>query len=451
MSGDKSTRMTDGPIWRHLVLFSLPLVAGNLFQQMYNTVDTLVIGNYLGPSALASVGAGAVIIGLMVSLFSGLGTGSGVVIAQLFGAGDDDGVRRAVATTAAFTLISGVVMTAVWVWASGPILRLLGTPDELLDEATIYLQIFFSGIVPGLIFNMGSGILRAVGDSRTPLIHLAIAAVINTVLDILFVAWLGMRAEGVAIATLIAQIAAAALVIRRLVSARGAYRVSPLGMRVHGPALARILKVGVPAGVQSMLMGISNVVVQSYINALGTSVIAAWNVFGKIDAIVFLPLLSFGLAMMTYAGQNYGAGRIDRVRAGVRIGLALSVGTCLVFSLAIWLWSMPLMRLFTDDTAILDTGRVIMTWMCPFYGLCAAMYIFSGAINGVGASLAAMLIMLSNLCVLRIGMLWAIAPHWPGIELMLAVYPVSWGLCTLGLIVYYKIGSWQKRPIYGGE
>lgn len=442
MDKEKSRLMTSGPIWKHLLVFSIPLIVGDLFQQMYNTVDALVIGNLIGDHALAAVGAGSVVISLMLSLFTGLGTGSGVVIAQMFGAGDDTGVRRAVGTTAAFTLASGILMTGVWIWLSAPMLRLLGTPQEIMDDAVLYLRIIFSSIVPGLIFNMGSGILRAVGDARTPLMYLIIAAVVNTALDILFVAQFGMGVDGVAIATLIAQSCAACLVVRKLMTTRGPWRVKMSRVRIEGRALLRIMRVGVPAGVQSMLMGISNLVVQSFINALGTSVIAAWNVFGKIDSIIFLPQLSFGLAVMTFTGQNFGAGRLDRVRSGMNTGLALSVGVCVALSAFIWAFSMPLLGFFTRDAVILETGHVIMTWMVPTYFMCAIMYIMSGLINGLGASFAAMMIMLFNLCALRVIMLYTLSSRWSGIELMLSIYPVSWAACSVGLMLYYKKEKW---------
>jgi putative MATE family efflux protein len=441
---EKDLKMTEGPIWRHILIFSVPLIIGNLFQQMYNTVDTLVIGNFMGHNALASVGAGTVIIQLMLSLFGGLAIGAGVVIAQFFGAGDEDGVRNAVRTSAAFTVATGLFMTVVWVLASGPILRLTGTPDVVMRDARVYLQIYFGGMLPLLIYNMGASVLRAVGDSRTPLCYLVVAMVVNTILDLAFVAWFGWGIEGVAVATLIAQTVAAWLVVRRLRAADGAYRLDTRHVRIDGGILARILRVGIPAGLQHTMMGISNLVIQSFINALGATVMAAWNVFNKVDGIIVLPTLSFGLAMTTFTGQNFGAGKRERIMAGMKTGLRMSVGFSVVVSLLFYVFAGRLFVLFSSDPDVLSYGTRILRGLTPFYFIVAVMYVLSGVINGAGYSLATMVIMLLNLCILRIAFLKLASRFIPGIDVVFLAYIVSWAMCDVGLYAYYKKGRWRR-------
>ncbi|MDL2263284.1 MATE family efflux transporter [Synergistaceae bacterium OttesenSCG-928-I11] len=444
MVHDNSSLMTEGPIWRHILIFSIPLIIGNLFQQMYNTVDTLVIGNFLGGNALASVGAGTTIIHLMLSLFAGLATGAGVVIAQFFGAGNEEGVGRAVQTSAAFTVAAGLCMTVVWILLSGPILRLIGTPEEVMRDARVYLQIYFGGMLPLLIYNMGAAVLRAVGDSRTPLYYLAVAMVANTVLDLVFVVWFGWGVEGVAVATLIAQTIAAWLVIRKLAAADGPYRLDVRAMRIEPAILLRILRVGVPAGLQQTLMGISNLVVQSFINAFGTSVMAAWNVFNKLDGVIILPCLSFGLAVTTFTGQNFGAGKRARIFEGMKTGLKMSVSLSIVVSFLFYVFADNLFVLFSKDPAVLEFGMRILRGMTPFYFIVAAMYVFSGVINGAGYSFATMIIMLFNLCIVRIAFLQLVSRITPEIDVVFLAYIVSWTMCSLGLFAYYKKGRWRR-------
>ena len=443
--GKGSELLTEGVIWRRILVFSIPLIVGNLFQQLYNTVDTLVIGNFLGGNALAAVGAGTVVIHLMLSLFTGLATGASVVIAQCFGAGDRRMVRRAVHTSAAFTLLFGVLMTIVGVGFSGPMLRWIDTPDIVLRDARVYLQIYFSGIIPLMIYNMGAGVLRAVGDSRTPLYYLAFAAVLNTVLDVLFVAAFGMGVEGVAVATLIAQIAAAVLIVLKMQRTTEVYRLRLRNMRLEPRILLRILKVGVPAGLQQMTMGLSNLVVQSTVNGFGTTAMAAWNVYNKIDTIAILPVISFGLAMMTFTGQNVGAGLRDRVYEGTRTGLKMSCGFAVVISILFCLFGVRVFALFSADPEILEYGRRMIYGVAPFYFLVALMYSYSGVINGAGHSLPTMIIMLSSLCVARIAFLWLMKPFIPDIHIVFFAYIVSWALCSFGLAVYYKKGAWRKE------
>ena len=434
--------LTEGVIWKQILIFSIPLIIGNFFQQMYNTVDTLVIGNYLGGLALASVGAGNVVINLLLSLFAGLATGAGVLIAQLYGAHAESRVRRAVRTIAAGTLIAGVAMTVLGVAFCGPALSLIGTPPEVMPGARLYLRIYFSGILPLMIYNVGAGVLRAVGDSRTPLYFLAAATVLNVVFDLVFVVVFGLGVGGVAVATLIAQILAAALIVAKLTTTRAVYRVDLRKLRIDPGILRAILRIGVPAGMQQMTMSLSNLVVQSCINALGPTVMAAWNVYNKLDGMAILPILSFGLAMTTFTGQNVGAGLRDRVYKGAKVGAVMSCAFSAAFSVLLLTCGRELFSFFTQEDEIVHFGARMIRGMSPFYFLVALMYTFSGVINGAGYSLPTMLIMLTNLCVVRIAFLKLMPIE--SVELVTSAFVVSWAACVAGLWLYYRKGAWRK-------
>ena len=299
--------MTEGVIWKQLLLFALPLLLGNLFQQFYNTVDSIVVGNYIGPNALAAVGASTPIVNLMVGLFTGLGTGAGVVIAQFFGAKDEKGVHDGVHTTIALCLVAGVVMGFIGVGLSPAILRLLDTPAEIMEGSVTYLQIYFMGVIALMIYNMGSGILRAIGDSRTPLYFLMVSSVVNIVLDLVFVINVQMGVAGVAWATLIAQVISAGLVLIRLITTKECYRLILKDIRFHKHALLETIRIGLPGGIQNAVVSFSNLIVQYNINSFGAAAVAGCSAYTKIDGFAVLPVMSFSMAVTTFTGQNVGA------------------------------------------------------------------------------------------------------------------------------------------------
>lgn len=442
--------MTEGKIWRHLVVFSIPLLIGNFFQLMYNTVDTIVIGNYLGSNALAAVGAGFTIIGLTLVLFVGLGTGSGVVISQLFGAKDYDAMRRAVGTVAAFTVIAGIGIGALWVCAAGALLRITGVPDEIYGDALVYLRIFFSAMPVGLAFNMGSGVLRAVGDSRSPLLYLIIATIFNIVLDLLFTAKFGWGVEGVAVATALSQALCAVMITVKLMRADGPHRLVLSACRIDRALLMRMLKIGVPAGLQSSMMSISNVVVQTYINSFGALTIAAWGVTSKIDGVLIMPSLSFGMAMMTFTGQNFGARRLDRIRQGTVTNIAISAGLVAAVSAVMFVLADPIVSIFIDDSDVVLLAARFLRAMLPFYFIVPIMRTFIGVINGVGRTFATMIISLFCQCLLRAGYIAAASPYMGDVALVSSTYIVSWAVTALCQYIYYKWGGW-RRALAGME
>ncbi|WP_130864097.1 MATE family efflux transporter [Bacilliculturomica massiliensis] len=436
--------MTEGVIYKQLLLFALPLILGNLFQQLYNMVDSIVVGNFIGGTALAAVGAGFAVINLLIGLFMGLTTGAGVVISQFYGAGDTEKLRQAVHTAAAFTLIFGVFLSVAGVLLADHILIWTNTPPEVFDQASVYLRIFFSGMIFLSIYNMGAAVLRAVGDSKTPLYYLGVACIINIILDILLVAVIGMDVEGVAIATLIAQAVAALMVVVKLVRCREGYGLVLKEIRIHPLRLKRILIVGIPSGIQQMIISLSNVVVQGYINGFGSDAMAGWSAYSKIDGLLLLPLLSFGLAMTTFTGQNIGAKKLDRIHKGVHSCLIMSTTFAAVMTVAMYIFGGPVLSIFSDEPEVLRYGVYMLKGMIPFYFLLGFIQIFSGVISGSGNSFASMLIMVSNMCVLRVAALWFMASRISDVKFVFYAYVLSWATCAAGLFLYYLKGSWKK-------
>lgn len=437
--------MTDGIIWKQLLLFSLPLLIGNLFQQLYNMVDSIVVGNFIGGSALAAVGAGSAVINLLIGLFMGLTTGAGVVIAQFYGARDQEKVHQAVHTSAAFVLIFGLVLTILGLVLCKPILSWIHTPANVFDQAALYLRIYFLGMIPLMIYNMAAGVLRSIGNSKSPLYYLAFACLLNIVLDILFVAVVGMNVEGVAIATVLAETLAAILATRKLLKTREMYRFIPRCIRIYPDRLRRILMVGIPTGLQQMIISLSNLVVQSHINSFGSDAMAGWNAYSKVDGIMILPVMSFGLAITTFTGQNVGANRADRVHHGVKSCLKMSCGFTVCATIGVMIFCPMIIRIFTKEIPVIEYGIHMLRSMIPAYFLLAIMQILAGAISGSGHSLPTMIIMVGNLCGVRILWLTLAGSFIHSLWLVYLSYLITWVTGTLCLIGYYYKGSWKKE------
>lgn len=437
--------MTEGIIWKQLLLFSLPLLIGNLFQQLYNMVDSIVVGNFIGGSALAAVGAGSAVINLLIGLFMGLTTGAGVVIAQFYGARDKEKVHQAVHTSAAFILIFGLVLTILGLVLCEPILSWIRTPANVFDQAALYLRIYFLGMLPLMVYNMAAGVLRSIGNSKSPLYYLAFACLLNIVLDILFVAVVGMNVEGVAIATVLAETLAAILATRKLLKTREMYRFIPRCIRIYPDRLRRILIVGIPTGLQQMIISLSNLVVQSHINGFGSDAMAGWNAYSKVDGIMILPVMSFGLAITTFTGQNVGASRADRVHHGVKSCLKMSCGFTVCATILVMIFCPLIIQIFTKEAPVIDYGIRMLRSMIPTYFLLAIMQILAGAISGSGHSLPTMIIMVGNLCGIRILWLTLAGNFIQSLWLVYLSYIITWITGTLCLIVYYYKGGWKKE------
>ncbi|MBQ2896368.1 MAG: MATE family efflux transporter [Oscillospiraceae bacterium] len=433
------TNMTKGSILRHITLFSLPLLAGNLFQQLYNTVDTWVVGNYVGSAAFSAVGTVTPIINTLIGVFSGLSAGAGVVISQRFGGGNMDGVRKAAHTAMAATLILGAVFTAVGMLMVPFMLRLIKMPADVLPQGTVYLRIYFAGVAGQLLYNMGAGILRAVGNSRQPFYFLVICALMNIALDLLFVIGFHMGVAGVAWATILSQAVSAVLVIIVLLRTDSCVRLEPAQLRIHGITLRAMVAMGLPTALQMGITSFSNIFVQAYINHFGSACMGGWTAYVKIEQFVLLPGQSVSLALMTFVGQNIGAGQWKRAKQGVHRSILLLVLIDIAAILLIWFSAPALVHFFIQEEAVLGYGVLFLRWVIPctiFFCLCQP---YSAALRGSGRPIAAMLISLFSYVAFRHIYLYIMSTFIANEPLPVVMgYPLGWVMASLlYLLVYY--------------
>ena len=433
----KDTDMTEGGIARLLIVFALPLMIGNIFQQLYNTVDSIIVGNFVSRQALAAVGCTGPIINTLIGVFGGLASGAGVVISQYYGAKDRERLHRAVQTTVALTLVMCAALTAIGVLMTPFMLRLMATPEDVIGEASTYLSLYFWGISGMLLYNIGAGILRAVGDSTHPLYFLIFSATTNTILDYLFVKVFSWGIAGAAIATVVSQLISALLVLRMLILSRADYRIDPRALGFDRAILRRICVIGVPSSLQMGVTAISNVFVQSYINRFESSCMAGWAAYNKLDAFAMLPLMGFSMAVTTFVGQNYGAGKLDRARRGPLC--ALGIGT--VFMIAIltpmMLFAPTLVKLFNQEAEVVAFGTLFLRLISPFYLLCTINQVYSGALRGVGDTKATMVIMLFSFVLFRQLYLFTVYRLGGGIVPIALGYPSGWIMCSAIILIYY--------------
>ena len=442
----KKTDLTQGSILEKLLAFFFPILFGMLFQQLYNTVDAVVVGRCVGPAALAAVGGSpAVIINLVIGFFTGLASGATVIISQYYGSGDEEALSRAEHTILCFCLILGAALMGLG-WLSAPwSLHLVKTPEDILADSIRYLRIYYMGTVPLLLFNVGSGVLRAVGDSRWPLLFLGLCCLLNIALDLLFVAAFGMGVAGVAWATVLSLSVSAGAILIHLARARDACRLRLSRLKISLPSLRRILYIGVPTGVQSALYSVSNVVIQAAINSFGTTVVAAWTAISKFDGLYWVTSNSFGIAICTFVGQCFGAGDFERMKKGIRQWLLLTLGasvliSALLLSLAPWG-----LRLFSDDAQVLREATRMMWYFAPFYFVWAFIEVLSNSLRGAGDSVMPTLICLVGVCLLRILWIAFVVPYWHTVLGVSVSYPITWVLTALVFVVYYSRGRWLDR------
>ena len=444
----KSQKMTEGNITRLLIMFALPLFVGNLFQQFYNTVDSIVVGNFVSKTALAAVGSTDSIINTIIGFFTGLATGAGVVIAHSFGSGNDRSLHRAVHTTIALTIVLSVLFTIAGLALSPVFLQLMDTPEDVLPEASQYLRIYFAGVSGLMLYNMGSGILRAVGDSKRPLYILIICALGNIFFDLLFVIVFHAGVEGVAYATILSQWISAVLVLVILTREKSSYRLVWKDLRIHKGTAMSIFRIGFPAGLQIAVTSFSNVFVQSYINHFGSSCMAGWTTYGKLDKFCLLPIQSIGLAVTTFVGQNLGADNMKRARKGTTVALLLSIATALILMAPVIIFAPFLASLFTNEPDVLTYGVHFIRLMMPFYLAISFNQIFANALRGAGNSVTPMVIMMGSFIVFRQIYLYFISKYFNSITATALGYPLGWVLCSILLIIYYwKVGLNVKKKI----
>ena len=442
-----SRRITEGVIWKQLLIFFFPILLGTFFQQMYNTVDTIIVGRFVGTQALAAVGSTAALVNLINGFFMGLSTGSSVVISQFYGAGDRGGVRRAMSTNAILALILGVLAMTAGICGSPALLRLIKTPESCLDDAVSYATIYFCGAAATVVYNMGSGILRAMGDSRRPLYFLIVTCFTNVALDILFVVVLKLGIRGAALATVLSQIVSAILVVITLCRLDPEIRLDFGALRVDPVLLRRILLIGIPAGLQFITFDLSNLLVQSGINSFGEVTTAAWTAFGKADGITWMVSGAFGVSITTFVGQNFGAQKYSRIRQSVRTCLLMSIATQLFISICTLLLRTFILGIYTADTEVIRVGAYAMLWIVPFNAVFMFVEVFAGTLRGTGCSVLPTMITGVCICLFRILWVLFIVSRWHTIEMLCIVYPLSWILASIVFAITYLKGTWLRKRI----
>ena len=438
--------IVEGVIWKQLLIFFFPILLGTFFQQLYNTADAMIVGKYVSKQAQAAVGgATGNLINLIVGFFLGLASGATVIISQFYGARQDRQVSRTVHTAVALAAATGVFLTGFGLLLAPWLLTLLDTPSDVMEPALTYIRIYFLGMVPSLIYNVGSGILRAVGDSRRPLYFLVAACLTNIVLDVLFVVGCDMGVAGAAVATILSQTVSAVLVITVLMRSPTACRLSPGQIRFHADLLRRIVRIGLPMGLSSVMYSVSNVMIQAYINGFGTDVSAAWSAWGRLDGFFWMVLNAFGISVTTFVGQNFGAEKYDRVKKGVRECLLIAAGASLLFSGVLLLFGRQFFGIVTNETAVIDAGMQILRCIAPYFVTYVCVEILSGALRGAGESLAPTLLTLFGVCLLRLIWLLVFVPMDRTIARTVFSYPMTWTVTSGLFIVYYLKGGWMKR------
>ena len=439
---DESTDLIHGKIWKAILWFSIPMLVGNLFQQLYNTVDSYVVGNFVSSGALAAVGQSTPIINTLVGFFTGLATGAGVVIAQYYGGNIISKMKKAIHTSVALTLILCVLFTFLGVSLSYKILVLIGSPKSVMTPATLYLRIYFGGISFVCIYNMGSGILRAIGDSKTPLYYLIAASIINIILDFVFVLGLDMGVAGAGWATFVAQGISALLVVIKLLRTKEDYRVNIKDIHIDMPILKKIIEIGIPTALQQSIVSFSNVIVQSYINTFGAKAVAGYTSYVKIDGFLQLPIQSFSMAITTFTGQNIGARAIERVKKGLHTTMAMTFGVTIVGVLIVFIFGEQLVGIFTSDPEVIADGYLMARIFAAGYLTLPIVHIISGALRGVGLSNIPMYFLIGCFVVLRQIYLAIAVPLTHNLGIVFAGWPLTWLICAIGLIVYYFHVHW---------
>lgn len=442
----KANRITEGSIFGQLLLFFFPILFGTFFQQLYNTADAIVVGRFVGKEALAAVGGStSVLINLLVGFFVGLSSGATVVISQFYGARKADKVHWAVHTSVAFSVAGGIILMLLGLAGSHWALDAMQTPEDVMGPALVYLRIYFIGTIANLIYNMGAGILRAVGDSKSPLYFLIASCFTNIALDVLLVAVLKMGVAGAAIATISSQLLSALLVVRTLMKTDDMYKLIWKKVKIDRRMLRRIVRIGIPAGMQSIMYNISNVIIQAGVNTLGTDNVTAWATYGKVDGLFWMMVNALGIAVTTFVGQNYGAGRMDRVRKGAGACMAVGAVMTLTAGAALYYWGHYLVFLFTTDKAVQEISIRLLHFMVPTFITYISIEILSGTLRGVGDAWMPLAITGIGICGVRVLWIMFALPHFHTIIGAAFCYPLTWSLTTVAFIIYYYFFSTLKR------
>lgn len=438
VSSKNTNEITQGVIWKQLLLFFFPILLGSFFQQLYNTVDAIIVGRFIGKAALAAVGGSAgLIINLTVGFFMGLTSGASVIVSQFFGSDNKEKVNDSIHTIYAFSVIGSIFITIIGIMVSPAILSLMNTPEELITDSILYLRIYFGGIFFVFIYNTGSGLLRALGDSKRPLYSLVVCCFINIVLDLVLILIFDMGIAGAAVATVISQAISALLVTWFLIRSDLLCQFSLRKIRIHSAMLKSQLVLGFPAGLQYAMYSISNMIIQSALNKFGTDTAAAWAAYGKMDAIYWMISGAFGIAITTFVGQNYGAGKIDRVKKSIRVCIGMDLAVSVFMAVFLVLLRVPLFHIFVNDATVVEIGSQMLLLLTPFYFIFVFTEILSGALRGMGDVMIPMFITIGGICVLRIFWIFFVVPFHPTLTITLLNYLISWILTSSLFLIYY--------------
>lgn len=441
MKENHSTLLTEGSIWKKIILFAIPVFWGNVFQQLYTIVDSLIVGNFIGNDALAAVSSSGNLIFLMVGFFNGIAMGAGVVISKYFGAKDYKKLQLAIHTDIAFGLVASVILTILGIIFTPQILKWMGTPESVLPNSILFFRIYFVGVTAVVMYNIAVGILQAIGDSRHPLYYLIVASIVNVALDLFFVGVLKLGVGSAALATVISQTISAILCFYRLMHYDTVYRVLRK-IRFNGPMFKQIIQLGLPSGVQNSIIGFANVIVQSNINAFGVNAMAGCGAYSKIEGFAFLPITCFSMALTTFVGQNLGAGKFDRVKKGAKFGIACSVTMAEIVGIIIWIGAPIFIRLFNDDPTVIAFGTKQSRTEALFYCLLAFSHCIAGIMRGAGKAIVPMITMLITWCLIRITYITVAVHLVPKIGVIFWAYPLTWSLSSIIFLIYYKKVDW---------
>ena len=444
---NRSTDMTTGSIWKRMVSFAVPVFLGNLCQQLYNTVDSVIVGKFVGKQALAAVASSGNLIFMMTGFFMGLFIGAGIVIAQYFGARNYEKVRSAVHTDIAFALCCGVLLTLLGVFFTPTILTWMRTPADVLDTSILYFRLYFLGSLATILYNAGMGILQAVGDSRHPLIYLIISSCINVVLDIFFIAGLGMGVGSAALATAISQFVSALLCMVHLLRVEEEYRLELREIRFDSSMLKQIIQNGVPSGFQNSVIAIANVFVQSNINAFGKMAMAGCGSYSKIEGFAFLPVTCFTMALTTFVSQNLGAKQYDRAKKGARFGVLCSITIAELIGIIIYVAAPVLITAFNRDPDVVHYGVMQSRTIALFYCLLAFSHCIAAILRGSGNASVPMIVMLCDWCLFRVSYITVAVRILPDIRVIFWAYPLTWGISSVIFLYLFLRGKW----VYGFE
>ena len=433
--------MTSGSISKSMIVFALPILLGNLFQQLYNTVDSLIVGNYLGSTALAAVTSSGSLIFMLIGFVMGVSSGASVVIANYYGARDKNNLELSVHTTVVLGVIVGAAMTILGVLLTPQILIWIDTPSAVMKDAVVYLRLLFSGSLFLVMYNFLVGILQAVGDSKHPLYYLIASSVINLILDVLFIAGFHMGVGGAAVATVISQGISMLLCFIQLTKSKYEYRLQVKKLVLDKEILKQLLKIGLPSGVQNSIIAFANIIVQTYINSFGEMAMAGLGVFSKIEGFAFLPITSFAMAITTFIGQNLGAHEFDRAKKGARFGIIITVLSAEAIGLIIYIFAPQLIGAFDSSPEVISYGVAKAHNATIFFFLLAYSHAIAAVCRGAGKAMVPMFVMLAFWCVIRVAFLAITIPITQSIEMLYWVYPLTWGLSSLAFFIYYRVSN----------